>query len=465
MGSAERELWTAVFRREQLLDLLDGRGPVPRVDSELSALGSEREGELLGIWSCEDPGILSPLPQIIASEEKCLDDLFAWCSSYLRGLGPLSGVVRTLSLNQLSQALKCHRPKEQWEVAGGAVGVVMAEGWCREGWGIGVEDGGVVTASSTLSHAMFRGWVLGYSGEAMDQISEEYLRLGEELGGSGRDEIGRSVVEVVSTVLGLRGGGVDKLQRAKDHTRQWWEALRLGSSVYEVMAEVVQFPDDLFKRSDLGRMRDMTAEERVQVFDLVAPALLARDGRSERTEAAFALALGAFTCRPGFLQQASLLQDYAKKLPEAALWLGALQMLSPLSESLLLQSGLGWRIAREVYRSGDLFSAPRAEASGAEIRKLLGAKSRSYRELFQESRVEIEIYPMIVGAFGGGGRQRERDGVEGRGHRDDERHENRVYSQKLRVLERQLREALRTLSDAKYGGDRVDTRRVRGGRR
>ena len=407
---------------------------------------------------------LSPLPQVIAGEEQCLDDLFAWSASYLRGLGPLSGLVRTLSFKQLIDALSCQPPTEGWKVAGGVVGLIVAEVCCRGGPRIGIGEAAGALPHSTLSFAISRAWALGYPSHTIHELVEQYIQLSHGLGRSSNEEISRAVVNVASTVVGMKDIPGSK-QRKRGSTDRWWDLLRGGVGVYDVMSEVLRNPNALFGDMDVYRTSEMTAEEKVQFFDVLVPTLVTKGGSAEQSESAFALALAAFMCRPGFAQQATLVRHYQQELPEAILWLGALQSFSPLADVLLLQSGTGWRIAREVYRSSDLFAAPRAEASGAEVNKLLRARSKSILRLIDKARVEIEIYPMIVSTFRGGREKIDQGDLDDREHREGVQHRSRMYFERLSVLETQLRDALRTLRDVQYWQERTDSGKSQGGKR
>ena len=464
METGRQEFWTAVFRREQLLELLEGRGPRPKKDNQLLAVDGGSHDDLVGIWAPDSSRALSPLPQVIAGKEEFLGDLYAWSGSYLRELSPLSGLVRTLSFEQLKSALEREPPKEVWEVAGAAVGVVIAEVWCRSSPRIELAAAALAAPSSTLAYAMMRSWALGYHAEITNDVVVRYVKLSNVLGRPLEADISRSVSHVAGTIIGPNSS--QRMPHGyKSDASNWWNLLRGGISAFELLPDVLGSSKDLFAVGDIGQVESMTAEERVQYFDMLAPTLAERDDRDERSDAAFALALSAFLCRPGFVQQATLLRKYAEKIPEAMLWLGALQILSPLSDTLILQSGAGWRIARELFRKGDVFAAPNAEAASEEVEKLSRAKSRGYRNLVEKSRVDVEIYPMIVGTFRGTKDGASRSGVENKEYLENILMENKIFSEKLSLLEAQLYEALHTVRNLVHSRGRNDDRRGRGRKR
>ena len=464
METGKQEYWTAVFRREQLLELLEGRGPWPKNDNRLTAVRHCGKTDLVGIWTTARAKAFSPLPQVIVGTDECLGDLFAWSGTYLRELGLISGLVRTMSLAQFDSALTRSPPKELWEIAGAAVGIVIGEVWCRSGSRITLEEAATATPNSTLSYAMMRSWALGYRTEHSREVFDKYGKVAQILGHPLQENIARSVLDVVGTVVGA--GGYEEDEKARiSVVSGWWELLRGNVNVYEVLPEVLRYPKDLFGARDIEGIKGKTAEERVQFFDVLAPMLAKESEESGDRGAAFALALSAFVCRPGFFQQATLLREYAERLPEAILWLGAFQMLSPLADTLLLQSGAGWRIARELDRPGDVFSVPNAEACMAEVEKLSLAKSRAYRSLFEKPRVDVEIYPMIVSTFRG---MKEGPAARAQSEREYVENilmENRTYLEKLSLLEVRLHEALHMVQDAQNADTGKNGRRGRGRKR
>ncbi len=464
METGKQELWTAVFRREQLLELLEGRGPRPKKDNRLvAARGSSHDG-LVGIWVPDVSRALSPLPQVIVGTEETLGELYAWSGAYLREFSPISGFVRTLSFNQLDCALTREPPKEVWEVASAAVGIVIAEVWCRSSSRIELAAAASATPSSTLAYAMMRSWALGFREEITNDVVNRYIRLSQVMGRPLESDIGRSVAHVAGTIAGVSADRSSMRGDTSD-AASWWHLLRGGVNPYDLLPKVLPGPKDLFGVEDVHRFQNMTAEERVQYFDVLAPTLMERNSRDEQSVAAFALALSAFLCRPGFIQQGALLRNYAEKVPEAMLWLGALQILSPLADTLMLQSGAGWRISRELFGRADVFAMPNVEAVGEEVEKLSRAKSKGYRKLAEKSRVDIEVYPMIVGTFKGAKESATRSGMENSEYLESVLMENRMFSEKLSVLEIQLQEALHTVRNLVHSRVRGEERRGRGRKR
>jgi hypothetical protein len=159
-------------------------------------------------------------------------------------------------------------------------------------------------------------------------------------------------------------------------------------------------------------------------------------------EHAFPLALAAFICRPGLEQQASLLREHAVRLPESWLWLGALQAFSPILDALSLNSGSGWRIARELFRPEEPWASPRADAGIGEVMILSRNHSKVVERLLNRPRLDVEIYPMITTAVRGLSAALEYQSDD---RQDVERQSSpeAVASAKLGLVEKRLEELLR----------------------
>jgi hypothetical protein len=179
--------------------------------------------------------------------------------------------------------------------------------------------------------------------------------------------------------------------------QRWIQAFHSGVDQYEIAREVFGRSGDLLIGPELPRLGSLTAEQRVQIFDVLAPRLVNRFGSDDQANSAFALALAAFICRPGLEQQSGLLAEHARSLPEAWLWLGALQAFAPSIDTLSLGFGGGWRVMRELVRGDTIWDMTSADLGLLELEVL--ARSRTFQRLAERPRLDVEIYPMIISAI------------------------------------------------------------------
>jgi hypothetical protein len=453
---AADNLWTASLRREQLLELLDGRGPRPVRVSGVGSIRRGDHGELLGIWSAGGEGALSPLPQLIVASQPDLEDLFAWSASYLRAFGPLSAIVRTLTPVQFDSLLNSTSPPEPWKLAGGAIGLIIGE-ILSHNEKISVETAAAATPNSTLAFAMLRAWYLGFSPDVIDEVFTAYTGLGERLQRFSFTPVLQAVKEVAATLTGAvtdNGANVSRSPRPQ----QWIEELKAGANLYKVATSALRGPLDLLNSQAVERLEEMTAEARVQFFDGLAPTFTNSDS-DDRLERAFSLALATFVCRPGLEQQASLMREHARRLPEAWLWLGALQAFSPMLDALSLNSGAGWRIARELFRPEEPWASPRADAGIGEIQVLARGNSRILDRLIGRARLDVEIYPMITAAMRGQSVPIESPRPEDRRH--EEPAQRSPASATIEFVQTRLEELLRELRQFETARPESGTRRKR----
>ena len=444
MAAVDQNLWVGPIQREQLVEMLDGRGPRPNRASESDIRRLLEWPGLVGIWSADEEQLLSPLPNTIIGKREVLEDLFAWSATYLRALGPLSSISRIITPEQFVAIVDRRPPKVSWEIAGGAVGLIVSEVMAL-GDGIDIDTAAAATPTSTLSFAIFRAWALGLPARSIDEISNTYTYLSREIHGSATDHIRGAAAEMAASLMASNDVLVGRKDRVNSRYRRWISELRKGANIYDVARDVLSISADFIIGSEVGRLAEMTAEARVEFFDAFSSSLFQSKATSARLDQAFALAFAAFICRPGLEQQASILAEHAKLLPEAWLCLGALQAFTPIGDALLIGSGAGWRIAREIYRSEDPWAAPRADASFVEMRLLAGTKSKLVQRLMSKSRFDVEIYPLISIALRGGG------STAGKQQILEDRSliavNERATMAKLESIEARLEDALRAVRD------------------
>ncbi len=397
------ELFKAHLRRGQLLELLEGRPANSVVFESFDERSLQpRPGEVTAIWR-KKPGINGwTVPDTLLADESEFDDLLSWSATYMRGMGPLTSQVRIMTPAQL-QALLDPEPSDIRGLIGGAVGIVICEVLMHAHARQSLPLVSVSTAAirSTLSFALLRALHVGLGRQHLEEIAGTFERLRREM----NRPIPRQSIEAILRVVGSLVGA----QAAENRTTTGIEGcdrllqIRNGADVYEIAREVLTGSGDLLGLRHVGNLREMTAEERVKLLDEMAPSL--SNGFGSSSDRAFALALATFVCRPGFEQQAGLLAEYARQLPEAWLWLGALQTRTPVGEVLAGGDASGWWIAREVLRSEDPLSPPRADVSAAELSVMLRGKSRYAGRLLARARIDVEISPLITVLIRGIGRE------------------------------------------------------------
>jgi hypothetical protein len=391
--AAAENFWTAELKRKQLPDILRGAeyAIAPISAADIPHL-SPRRGTTTAIWRTPNTRSRSPLPQVIIGDDETLEDLFAWSSSYLRGIGPLTAQSRIITPNRLSSALRTRPEGIWWRIAGGAVGVVIGEVLMHARRALPLTEITLAACRSTLSFVLMRAAALGARGGELPEVADLWQRL--------RSYTGQETTVVPSGVIAqvaisLASAIFDPGRAPQsDESNQWFGSF-LAHGDISVMAQIENAFGPWSTESLAKRFIGRTAEERVALLDEFAPLLSANPARS-RIEKAFAVALIAFLCRPGFSQQAMLLAPYSAALPECMLWLGAMQAAAPFTETLAGGDGLGWRLARDLFEPDDLFSVPKCDIALSELQVLVRGKSslKTIKSLIR-SRLDVELLPGV----------------------------------------------------------------------
>jgi hypothetical protein len=385
--------WTAELRREQLLDVLQDRGPRPTVVASDSWSFEPKPNRIIGVWRGSDQSELPPLPQVIIGDRRTLDDLIAWSITYLRGLGALTSQTRTLTPNEFYRAQSRKRISNWRGIASGAVGLIIGEALLHTRRAKAPDTVNLIACRSTLSYVLMRATAIGAKLDELYGLAEDWERLRANMRQTATISA-RTIAEVASALV--RSKSQSNADIADGNAAQHWLFLLLTSSQTTHSIDEIDRSFDLSTRGiDLHNIREKTAEDRVLLFDKAAPIILEQATRRE-PEKAFALAFIAFLSRPGFPQQALLLSSIESKLPESLLWLGAMQSLVPTEETLAFGEGLGWRLARDIFLSYDLFDFPTSDIALSELQVLWRANSLTRALKFlPRSRLEVELLPGI----------------------------------------------------------------------
>ena len=381
--------WMWEFRREQIPELVKGEGVRPqRVGlRDLRQIGSRAE-HLVGVWRADTRGKLPPLPGVILGSTAALQDLVAWTSTYVPGLCPLSGLVRLMTIPTFDYMQDRRRSKEWGDLAGGAVGLMYGEVMSYVHLGADIRAIDIDMCRGTLSYALMRSIALGGCDKDIGAISKDWITLRRRAGLSTRMESCDLIVEIA---------------------RNWEHSGREGSLFGSDTWPVLQETSDLFTRlkafgefsiagSDSGSWdedAELTAEQRVRIFDEVAKKIV-EDGSYGPGERGRMLAQLTFWCRRGLANQWAILQPFQARLPECAIWLGALQAQEPVADTLFVGRAVGWKLASELFREIDLFESPDEDVSYFEMS--VGQLDRQWHEMMSNinrDRIKVGLAPGV----------------------------------------------------------------------
>ena len=343
----------------------------------------------IGVWRAPAKQGQSPLPQVIIGNQSVLEDLIAWVATYLPTLGPLSAQSRLLTPTAFQDAHRKAAMSDWRSLAGSAVALCLGEVLSYASQSLQPTDISFVMCRSTLSFALIRSTILGCAPNRLQETAQAWKDVRSKLGQSTNLQSSDLILQIVldfafdtpvdknDMVAGLRGA--------------------LGYDV-NVQSLVEDYGNKYTSKPFANWIKDsrtLTAEEKVELFDLVSPELT-RDSRRNSLDRGLILASLAFWCRAGFAQQLAIMSPYQKALPQATIWLAALHKTEPMMDTLSIGGRVGWRVAKELFRSEDIFQAPAYDISMLELEVLTrGSNFERIVGSWEQSRMEVELFPGV----------------------------------------------------------------------
>ena len=337
-----RVFWITEFNREQIPEIVKGEGLRPRRISSGGLQQIETSNhELLGVWRTSRKSKLPPLPQVVIGRPAALEDLIAWTATYVPGLSPLSNLMRLMTPEAFRHFRNRDRLKD-WEVAASAaVGLMYGEVLSYANLSTDIRTIDIEICRSTLSYVLMRNLVLGGNEDDVMAIAENWMTLRQRAGLS----TNRTSCELILSIAieWIRSQGEMSLFDTHNLPLPIVRGELLGQ--LELLGEL---PGKRKKVVDSLRNTGLSAEEKVRIFDQMA-LNIADDPVYKDRDRPMMLAQLAFWCRKGFSNQWAILQPFQARLPESAIWLGALQAREPMADMLFVGRTVGLKLAMELF--------------------------------------------------------------------------------------------------------------------
>jgi hypothetical protein len=383
------------LRREDLPALFEGRTQrLPVQPQDLATLLSQAaDVELWGIWASH-AGYDSFLPHLLLGRRNAIEDAYAWSSTFMRGVGPLSALIRTLQIGNFTEIVNdiSKRTFANREILANHVGIIAGEILARIGGQGGSIRSLLPVYTSTLAFSLFRARGL-FPGADLADLANRWRTVRGVENGLGQSRVDELILALCETSTGADGS--PKRQKPLS------SLFNLGGKLAEISADPNRLRHELRSAfpgtvltSFLDRSGDATAEQLVRAADELLPQLASASPPPE--EKALAIAYVATLAVSGFSSQAALVASYLRTFPEVGVWLGALQSAIPPLAVLSAGDGVGWRVALELDKPFDLFSRPECDIDFHELSVL----SKSSKLVLQPSssigRLSIELHPGVT---------------------------------------------------------------------
>lgn len=401
-------MWVRATNRRDLIDIVQverSYEPADRLFSgyEFSAVSSltapNKSDEFLLVWQ-DDPREVLTLPALIVtvSEQR---DFFAWASTYLNTLRPLTAYIRVSSYHAAEQALKLQTPPTLHRLESACAGLILGETATYLDGRRDLMQVPARTCAGTYSFVMARALGLGVLVAEKSEISSAWFEA-RELTRQSNLPLSRSVLQAPWFVLlGLENGTwksdpsetqlsrpvldacLDLYLKGEVDNRQWQSLEPEAPGV-----------------GDLGDMMRGPREDRVVALEEIASKLRRRAAATPPVSLSFVLGYCASQIAPGTMDHLQLLAPYVHDFPGVLMWYGLCAGLHRRSTVGSYAGGLGRRTIREVLREEALLDRPTCDVGLAEL-QILNSKERG-RYTFRtnsSAQIEVELAPCISATF------------------------------------------------------------------
>ena len=388
--------------RENLPYALVGKGTagtiVERRLSTLVGMPLQAREVIVGRWGS---GTDDPFPDFMIVRDEDVNDTYAWLSSYLSGLAPITQWCRIWSASQLPDLLNVRQTPTLDGRLGPWVGAIVAECVAQARMPLNLKSLSGTLALSSASFGAARAQAVWGRFAHFGELARRHDELSERLRARTRPVPAARLANLWNVLVGEAWMG-----------RQPAEARTLGV-IREVFAttasedlpaieragQAVQRVTDAFDLPDLAACVAGTQRERVEALDRLGERL--RVGPKSPTIDAI-LGFGASLVEPGAAVMPDLLRRFETAMPTAQIWAGAFAGLWAPVRVMSDHGGLGRLVAKALLRDNDLFARPEADISFDEVVRWLptGRGDRMPVMRGMNARVvEVELLPGVTSPF------------------------------------------------------------------
>jgi hypothetical protein len=343
----------------------------------------------------EDPRDVMTLPNVIITGATEQRDFFAWASTYLQTLRPLSAYMRISDFETAQHALNMQGSPTLHRLENACVGLILGETATHLGGQRDLKQVPARACASTYSFVMARALAMGLMRSNIDPIATGWFEA-RELTHQSKLSLSKSLLGFPWYVLlGLEDGTWQSSPPAAELPRPVLEAcldLYLKGEVnnrqwHSLQAEVPGI-------SVFADMMRGPREDRVVAFEQVVHQMRGRTFENPIT-LSFVLGYLASQVAPGTLDHIHLLSPYMNDFPGVLLWYGLCAGLYRRSNVASYAGGLGRRAIREVLRSEAFMDRPICDIALSELR-LIGNRGVLDFRTSSNNHIDVEIAPCVT---------------------------------------------------------------------
>lgn len=383
----DRKVGILEFDRSMLADLLQGRGPERSTTLASWLKSTSLTGRLTAIWALDwgSPGFL---PNLIVGSDNAVIDLLAWSTVFLQGSGPVSGIIRVMTVDDLMGLSEQPRLRDlRVETLAPLIAVCIGEILARRGAAARVDLLTTEAVTSTLSYSLFRAQFIA---PAIGR--NEVVRRWKSVHGAyleqKHDRITELILEMVDDALMALSpndrSGEFQYHRAIDIAQFKSSAnSRLRQSIPAATSRL--FPDEFWEDSE-----KLSAEQLVDILDQMGPAL-ERAAETSPSERALLFARLISRTNPDLDNQLELAKPMLEGLPEIGLWLAKAVAAQAPGKLLSANEGIGWKVAARLSSQFDPLALPISDLGWLEFELARQGADKAGRK--RQAYGTVEIFP------------------------------------------------------------------------
>ncbi len=438
----DRKVGILEFDRSMFADLLQGKGPERSTTLATWLNGASFTGQVTAIWALDRWGGPGFLPNLIVGSDNAVIDLLAWSTVFLQGSGPVSGIMRVMTLDDLMGLSDESRLRDlRVETLAPLIAVCIGEILARRGVAARVDLLTTEAVTSTLSYSLFRAQLIA---SAMGR--DEVVRRWKSVQGAHLEQKHDRITELV---LGMVD---DALSALSPHDRseefRYHRAIDFAQSKSSANSRLRQaipaatsrlFPDEFWEDSE-----KLSAEQLVDILDQMGP-VLERAAETSPSERAALLARLISRTNPELDNQLELARPMLDGLPEIGLLLATAVAAQAPGKLLAANEGIGWKVAARLASQFDPLALPISDLGWLEFELARQGADKAGRK--RQAYGTVEIFPghavsRVSVAAASGIEQVDKP----TGHRSA-RSKTQVSDEPLAYAERNLQEALHTIQN------------------
>lgn len=351
--------------------------------------------DLLLIWS-DKFTFGSYLPELICVADGKEIDFLAWASTYLKLFRPFTAFCRVLDVSSFELLQKQPTTQIDTNYESAFLGAIIGEmnGLLANGE---LKYQNTLAATSTFSFAMSRACIHGIPLDKWN-ISQRYTKV-RDLTGKQRSSTQLRLLDEIWKILIAKYTKNDMYRYIQNITR---ESLLIADSFSDIVqtGEIQPFRwRELTKDFTNIPYEDVNLtdnrETRVAQFDKLMT-LLSSESNVNPLFAGFVSGYLANKIAPGTFKHNDLLKPFVTRFPSLLVWYGICAGLSPNNEVHTYNSGLGWRITRDLLQKEPIWQRPHSDISIEELEIFLSTErpdlsfnTESYTHL------KVELAPSV----------------------------------------------------------------------